>query len=269
MSVLEDTDESKKSLEDTLSRLQLTKDQLLQAEKMVSLGQISAGVAHEINNPLFVISGEMEMLAMEEGLPKGAKESVENIRHQARRIEEIIRRLLEFSRKKEIKFSPLDINKALDDSIELLKYQVKVIGNVDIVKNFWTKVLPVFGDKNQLHEVFLNIMLNAVQAMEEKGGSLTIRTFSEIISENRLDFTQFKMGDHVVGVEIADTGPGMDESTVKKIFDPFFTTKKTGTGLGLSVVFGILESHKANIQVRSKPGEGTSFSIRFPQEKQA
>jgi len=251
LSILEDTDESKKVLEAALKKLKETQDELLQAEKMISLGQIAAGVAHEINNPLFVISEEAEMLSMEPGIPTSAVESVKIIREQVGRIGEIIKRLLEFSRKKEVKFASLDINALVEKVAELLKYQVKLLGCVEVDKKIAAEKLMTEGDQNQLQEAFLNLMINAVQAMEEKGGILTIRTFSEIIKSK-------------VVVQISDTGMGMNEETQKRIFDPFFTTKKTGTGLGLSVCFGIIESHGGSMEVDSRLGVGTTFTVKLP-----
>ncbi len=270
LSILEDTDESKKVLEETVRKLKETQDQLLQAEKMVSLGQIAAGVAHEINNPLFVISGEAEMLGMEEEMrPESVKDSVRTIREQVARIGEIIKRLLEFSRKKEVKFSPLDINVLLDKVLKLLAYQAKLMGQIEIVRQFVEGELIVEGDQNQLQEVFLNLMINAVQAMEERGGILTIRTFSEIIDYLPVTSDKIIKGDKVVCVQISDTGTGMTEETTKRIFDPFFTTKNTGTGLGLSVCLGIVENHNGIIDVDSRMGEGTTFTVKIPLNKKS
>jgi PAS domain S-box-containing protein len=265
LSILEDTDESKKVLEAALMKLKETQDELLQAEKMISLGQIAAGVAHEINNPLFVISGEAEMLSMEPDSTLSAVESVKIIREQVGRIGDIIKRLLEFSRKKEAKFVPLDLNFIVDKAVELLKYQAKLLGHIEIEKKISEEKLTAEGDQNQLQEVFLNLMINAVQAMEEKGGILTIRTFFEIInSEDGDQAGNFRAGDHAAVVQISDTGAGMSEETRKRIFDPFFTTKKTGTGLGLSVCLGIIESHGGRIEVNSKLGIGTMFTVKLP-----
>lgn len=270
LSVLEDTTESKMALEQVIKRLRDTQDQLIQAEKMVSLGQIAAGVAHEINNPLFVISGEAEMLVGEEGLSLSTKESVHCIREQVQRISEIIKRMLEFSRKKDLKFDPIYIDPLLEKSIELLKYQARVVGNIEIVREYSANSLRINGDVNQLTEVFLNLMINAVQAMTDKGGVLTIRSFSEIIKPQQFKFgSPLRSGDPVVGVQVKDTGIGMDEATQKKIFDPFFTTKDGGTGLGLPVCYGIIENHGGAILVESAPGAGTMFTVYLPMKKRA
>ncbi|MBI5873667.1 MAG: PAS domain S-box protein [Candidatus Omnitrophica bacterium] len=265
LSILEDTNESKAELEETLEKLRRAQDELLQAEKMVSLGQIAAGVAHEINNPLFVISGEAEMMGMDENLPESVKESVRIVREQVTRIGDIIKRLLEFSRKKEVAFSRINLNELLDRSIKLLEYQAKATGHVDIINEISQQPIFVSGDQNQLHEVFLNIMLNGIQAMEEKGGTLTLTSFSGIIDPDvGRQVSKFKAGQKVAVIKFKDTGIGMSEETVKRIFEPFFTTKKTGTGLGLSVCFGIIENHGGIIDVESEVGKGTTFVVELP-----
>lgn len=265
LSILEDTNESKETLEVTLAKLKETQGELLQAEKMASLGQIAAGVAHEINNPLFVISGETEMLGMDEAISQSVKDSIRVIREQVNRVVEIIRRLLEYSRKREIKFASVDINALVEKSVVLLKYQAKAVGRLEVEVKLSADPIVIQGDQNQLQEVFLNIMLNAVQAMEEKGGVLTIRVFSEIISPQRSKGRdRFQTGDSLGGVEFSDTGCGMDEETQKRIFDPFFTTKKSGTGLGLSVCAGIIENHGGSTSVESTVGKGTTFTVLFP-----
>ncbi len=264
LSILEDTDESKRALEDTLKKLKTAQDELVQAEKMISLGQIAAGVAHEINNPLFVISGEAEMLNMEDGITPSVKASITVIQEQVKRIDDIIKRLLEFSRKKESKFTSLDVNDLLEKAIELLQYQTKLLKRVNIVKKLPGEPLMINGDQNQLQEVFLNMMINAVEAMEDKGGTLTVSAFSETIKkESGKKESKFKAQEKVVTVQFSDTGIGMDEETRKRIFDPFFTTKKAGIGLGLSVCFGIIESHDGVIEVESQPGQGATFTIKL------
>ncbi|HQP91326.1 MAG TPA: ATP-binding protein, partial [Candidatus Omnitrophota bacterium] len=264
LSILEDTDESKKQLEETLRKLKETQNELLHAEKMISLGQIAAGVAHEINNPLFVISGEAEMLHMDKALSAGARDSIKTIREQVDRIGDIIKRLLEFSRKKEVKFALIDLNSVADKSIDLLKYQAKTFSSVEIVNKLSKDPLFVQGDINQLHEVFVNILLNGIQAMEENGGPLTLSSYIEII-KNRTG--KYEEGRKLAVIQIKDKGVGMDEETKKRIFDPFFTTKKNGIGLGLAVCFGIIENHNGTIDVESRPGEGTTFSVKLPLSK--
>lgn len=267
LSILEDSDESKKALEETFRKLKETQSELLEEEKMISLGQMAAGVAHEINNPLFVISGEAEMLDMDKNLSASTRESVHIIREQATCIGDAIRRLLKFSRKRETKFAAVNISELLRKSIELLRYQIKVLGSVEIVDCFSNETFLVNGDPNQLREVFLNIMINACQAMEDKGGRLTLMSFSEIIKKEDIKGPgRFEPDERVVVVQIKDTGPGMSEETRKRIFDPFFTKKKTGTGF--SVCRGIVENHGGMIEVESAPGAGTTFTVKIPLVKE-
>jgi len=270
LSVLEDTTESKRSLEMTLQKLRETQGQLLQAEKMVSLGQIAAGVAHEINNPLFVISGEAEMLAGKKDLSPRIEEFLRIVRDQVERINDVIKRLLEFSRKRETTMAVVDANALVARSADLLKYQATAQGKIDMRLELASEPLPVLGDANQLIEVFVNVLINAIQAMEERGGTLTVMTFCDIIRGLREEGggeperVAGRADAPYVHVQISDTGVGMSPQVLKKVFDPFFTTKKTGTGLGLSVCYGIIENHGGDIVAESQLGRGTTFTVRLP-----
>lgn len=265
LSILEDTNEAKKTLEETLKKLTDTQAELLQAEKLASLGQIAAGVAHEINNPLFVISGEAEMLELDKKLPDSVMDSIRIIREQVVRIGDITKRLLEFSKKREPRMAQVDVNSLVLKTIDLLRYQAQLISNIEIVTDLSKEPVFVKGDETQLQEVLLNLMLNGIQAMQDTAGTLTIRTFSEIIRNSSLaQEGPFKYADKVVCIEISDTGCGMDDITRAKIFDPFFTTKKTGTGLGLCVCFGIIERHNGVIEVDSQLNIGSKFTVKLP-----
>jgi len=270
LSVLEDTTESKRSLEATLQKLRETQGQLLQAEKMVSLGQIAAGVAHEINNPLFVISGEAEILTARKNVPPEVRDFLRIVRDQVERINDVIKRLLEFSRKRETTRTVVDVNALVARSADLLEYQARAHGKIDMRLELASEPLPVRGDANQLVEVFVNVMINAVQAMEGQGGTLTVMTFCDIIRPPLsdegagLEKPVLKPEAPYVHVQIIDTGSGMPSEVLKKVFDPFFTTKKTGTGLGLSVCYGIVENHGGDIVAESRSGQGTTFTVRLP-----
>lgn len=263
VSMLDDNNQIRKELEKNLAELRKTQAQLIQSEKLASVGQMASGIAHEINNPLTVVSAEAEMLLMDKKKDKETKDATKIIMEQSGKIRAITERLLEFSRKKEFKLAPLGINDVIQKSLALLSYQVK-IGNVKIVKKLASKLPGVLADSNQLQEVFLNIMLNAVQAMNEKGG-LTITSRSESITEGGRRKTDiFKQGEEIVVVEFKDTGKGMDAETLNKVFDPFFTTKEKGTGLGLSICYGIIRNHNGIIEVESEPGKGCTFFVKFP-----
>ena len=256
---------SKKTLKETLDQLKEAEEELLQASKMVSLGQMAAGAIHEIKNLLFVLAGQLEVLKAQEDFLPLAKQTVESMGEQVCAMQEIVQRLLDFSRKKETKRSVCDVNKILKNSIELVKYQTKVRDKVRVAEELSKEPLVILGDPNQLQEVFLNLLMNASEAMEEKGGILTVRSFSKMIEHlSREENSLFKIGDQVIDIEFSDTGFGIDEETKNKIFKPFFTTKKTGTGLGLSLCFNIIESHQGRIYVDSKKGVGTTFTVRLP-----
>jgi PAS domain S-box-containing protein len=248
-------------LKNTYDKLSETQAQLIQSAKMAAIGLLASGVAHEINNPLSVISGETQMLLKDRD--KEIRETSKTILEQVKRIENIVQRLSEFSRWKKPEFTPLDLNKIMEESIFLLKYQTKV-ENIEIVNELTTDLPKPAGDKTQIQEVFLNIMLNAVEAME-RGGILTIRTYSEKITEIEARKTdKFKIGENVAVVEIKDTGKGIDDVGLDKLFEPFFTTKEEGVGLGLSICYGIIEKHGGVIEVQSKLGEGSTFIVKLP-----
>ncbi|MFC1576509.1 nitrogen regulation protein NR(II) [Candidatus Omnitrophota bacterium] len=248
----------KKAEEDSENAFRKIKEheaQLLHAEKMASLGQVVAGVAHEINNPLFVIGGEAEMLSRETN-ERAAKETSATILEQVRRISDIIERLLEFARKKELKHEKIDLNSTLEKTIVLLGYQAR-LDSVEIVKKLSRELPKVKGDVNKLQEVFLNIMLNAVQAMKG-GGKLVVTTRAEMD-------TKYGWAKQVT-VEFKDTGKGIDEDTLKRMFIPLFSTKKSGVGLGLAISSRIIEEHNGVIEVSSEVGKGATFMIRLPAE---
>ena len=256
---------SKKALD---KRSKEAQQDLLQASKMLSLGQMAAGAVHEIKNILFVISGQIEILEMEEGLSPLAKQTTQSMRQQVSQMQGIVRRLLDFSRKKEIQIQECDVNELLKGSVELLRYQIKERDRVKVIEEFAKESLIIKGDADQLNEVFLNLMINAAQAMEEKGGVLTVRSYSKIFDDSSsLAISKIKKGDKVAYIEFSDTGVGMSEKTKKKIFDPFFTTKKEGTGLGLSLCFNIIKDHGGTIEAESQQGAGTTFTVRIPLAK--
>lgn len=240
--------------------------QLVQSEKLAAVGRLAAGVAHEINNPLFVISGEAQMLSKTKD--QETRDALKVILDQTERIKEIVGRLMEFSKPREFKREPLEINTVIEEAIPFLSHQVGVEG-VKIVKKFDMGLPKILGDRHQLQEVFLNIMLNAIQSMEG-GGSLTIVTYSKKVDKyGRRETDRFKLGDTIIVVEIKDTGKGMDDETLRHVFDPFFTTKEKGMGLGLSICYGIIENHAGTIEAQSSLGEGSSFVVKLPIREEA
>jgi signal transduction histidine kinase len=234
-------------------KLQEAQMRLLQAEKMASLGSLAAGVAHEINNPLGGILIYASLLMEEfENENDPRVQDLKRIVEEGTRCKEIVKSLLEFGRQAESKFEPIDINKAINDGLFFLENQA-LFQNIKITKHLDPSLPFIQGDANQIKQVFMNMMVNAAEAMSEEGGSLTITT--GVNPDESSIYISFK-----------DTGVGIPPEIQSKIFDPFFTTKEVGkgTGLGLSTSYGIIQSHHGNIEVESEVGKGTTFKIILP-----
>jgi PAS domain S-box-containing protein len=235
------------------NELQDTQVRLLQSEKMASLGSLAAGVAHEINNPMggILIYASLLMEDFEESNDPRVQD-LKKIVGEATRCKEIVKSLLEFGRQTESRVEPIDINKAILDGLFFLENQV-LFHDIQIVKHLDPSLPLIEGDPNQLKQVFMNMMVNAAEAMSDKGGALTITTGGS--------------PDHSsIFISFQDTGMGISPETQSKIFDPFFTTKAVGkgTGLGLSTSYGIIQSHHGNIEVESEVGKGTTFNLYLP-----
>jgi signal transduction histidine kinase len=232
-------------------KLQETHLQLVSSEKMASLGKLAAGIAHEINNPLggILIYSSLMMEDLPEEDPK--RGDLSRIVQEAGRCKEIVKSLLEFARQTEPKMEPTDINRAIMDGLFFLENQA-LFHNIRIIKKLDPFPPFVRGNAGQLKQVFMNIIVNAAEAMRGNG-TLTITTST---APNR----------KWVFVEFTDTGEGIPEENLNRVFDPFFTTKDVGkgTGLGLSTSYGIVESHGGKIRVKSKVGVGTTFIIELP-----
>jgi len=240
----------RKKMEKELER---TRVQLLQAEKMASLGRLSAGVAHQLNNPLGGIILYTKLVIEDYKLEEAAIEDLQRILKDAERCRDTIKELLEFSRQTNYLMQPCDINDTISRTLFLIENQT-LFQNIDLKKDMAPSLPPISADVQQLNHVFMNIILNAADAMEGKG-ELTIKSYLRS-NLNR------------VCIEISDTGPGIPEDTLSHIFDPFFTTKEEGkgTGLGLSLAYSIIENHGGSIQATSKPGKGATFVIEFPRK---
>ena len=238
--------------DDITDRVQL-ESQLLQAEKLSSIGLLAAGVAHEVNTPLAVISNYAQMLAkqLSSDDPRGAM--VEKLIKQTFRASEIISGLLNFSRTGPGEFGEVDLNRTLRDTLVLVEPQLRS-SQVRVAAELDGALPPIHGDTGKLQQVLLNLFFNARDAMPQ-GGRLTVRTLRPP-----------DKGGTRVQVEVHDTGVGIAPEDLDKIYDPFFTTKRTGrgTGLGLAVTYGIVREHNGSIQVDSRPGQGTLFRLDFP-----
>jgi signal transduction histidine kinase len=286
-----------KKLETALGRLEDTQTQMIQSEKMASIGQLAAGVAHEINNPTGYVSSNLKTLSdylkeigqlirkyqsfiesLSHGKSNGVDDSdavktIQNIksfeedmdigfllediddligdcREGTDRIKKIVLDLKDFAHPGEDKLQSMDINRGLESTLNVvyneLKYKAtlhKQFGDIPMVNAY----------PQQLNQVFMNILVNAAQAIEKKGDI-------HIVTQKK---------DDVVEIEISDTGCGIDPKNISRIFDPFFTTKDVGkgTGLGMNIAYNIVKKHDGTIDVRSEPGKGTTFAIRIPTGK--
>jgi two-component system NtrC family sensor kinase len=227
---------------------------LMQAGKLAAIGQLAAGVAHEINNPLTVINANAEMLQMSIEPTDDNYESVELIAQAGQRAANVVRGLLDFARQTEYAFEAANVNDSIRRALSLVTYQFNAT-NIDIVATLEKDLPGVEGSWEHLQSVWLNLLLNARDAIQEKSGE---RRF-EII-------TRYEPGEKEVLVVVHDTGRGMTPDELAHIFEPFYTTKAPGegTGLGLATCHRIVEQHNGEINVTSTAGEGTTFVVRLP-----
>jgi two-component system NtrC family sensor kinase len=232
-------------------KLQETHLQLVSSEKLASLGKLAAGIAHEINNPLGGILIYSSLMMEDLSETDSKRQDLARIVQEASRCKDIVKSLLEFARQTEPKMEPTDINRAITDGLFFLENQA-LFHNIRIVKKLDSFLPFVRGNASQLKQVFMNIIVNAAEAMHGSG-TLTIATYPS-------------PDEKTVSIEFTDTGEGIAEENLTRIFDPFFTTKDVGkgTGLGLSTSYGIVEGHGGKINARSKVGVGTTFTIELP-----
>src|SRR6266446_5759583 len=239
---------------DDVTQRERMEEQMTQTEKLTSLGLLAAGVAHEVNTPLAVISNYIQMLAKQMPNDDPRHAIIDKIVRQTFRASEIVNNLLNFSRTGAAELADIDVNRVVEETLSLVAHPLKT-SQIHIVKQLGDALPPVRGSANKLQQVFLNLFLNARDAMPA-GGMLEVRTAAHNGS---------------VEVEVVDTGAGIPREHIHRIFDPFFTTKSNGrgTGLGLSVSYGIIKEHAGKIDVRSTPGKGTSFHVEFPALRKA
>ena len=244
-------------MDDITERVEL-ESQLSQADKLSSIGLLAAGVAHEVNTPLAVISSYTQMLAKQLQGDTQKSGLLEKITRQTFRASEIVNNLLNFSRTSGTEFANVDINKVITDTLALLEHQFKV-SKITVESELTPNISPIQGNPGRLQQVFLNLFLNAKDAMAG-GGKLTVATTNG----------------ELVSVRVSDTGSGIAPEHIQRIYDPFFTTKTApkdgqtrGTGLGLSVTYGIIQEHAGKIRVESNAGAGTTFALDFPLSRKA
>ena len=236
--------------------------QLIQAQKLDSLGRLAGGVAHDLNNLLSPILGYSELLLDDFAINDQRKEKLEQINKAGVRARDLVHQLLAFSRKQTLEFKPVNINNVLTDFGKLLQRSIREDIEISIGQSPLMK--PIMADIGQIEQVIMNLSINAADAMPE-GGKLIIETaLAELDETYTSTHSVVNPGEYVM-LSFSDTGHGMDEGTRLKIFEPFFSTKgKQGTGLGLATVYGIVKQHKGNIWVYSELGNGTIFKVYLP-----
>ncbi|HET6459642.1 MAG TPA: PAS domain S-box protein, partial [Syntrophales bacterium] len=251
----EDITERKKAegkLRGTLCELQETRDLLIQSEKLAAMGQLSAGVAHEIMNPINIISMKIQLMGMTETLTDEAKADLQVCKDQIARITNITKGLGQFARVSDKQMALGDLNQLCDHVVTLIAPRLKV-ENVKTDIQYQPNLPLIQMDKDKMEQVILNLISNALDAMHDKEEKI-LRILTEF------------NGGNVVGLTISDNGTGIAPEIMNRIFDPFFTTKKTGegTGLGLSISYGIIRDHAGNIRAENNERGGTSFFIELP-----
>jgi len=234
--------------------LHLSQRQLVQSAKLAAIGELATNIAYEVNNPLTGVLGYAGLLLKADDIPSDKKEQLRTIERETIRAREVLKNLLDFSRRKPPQLVKTDISELIQNTVLLVKGQAK-LGNVEIVRDCPPGLPPVALDADEMMQVFVNLINNAFIAMS-KGGTLTIRCRPD----------RDRSGKEVVTVELADTGHGIPEEHLDKVFDPFFTTKPDGegAGLGLSISYMIVQNHGGRIEVESKVGQGSTFRVSLP-----
>jgi signal transduction histidine kinase len=260
-------------LQQSHEELKNAQSQLIQAEKMQSVGRLAAGVAHEVKNPLAILKMGLEYVS--KNLPSDDPTLglvVNDMNDAIKRADSIILGLLDFSVPHALDSHAEEINAVVAQSLALVRHELELAPHpIDLVRDFATDIPRVFMDRNKIKQVLVNVLTNAIHAMPN-GGTLTVRTYARQFQAGELNADagsrladHFRPGETVVVTEVTDTGTGISEEKLAKIFDPFFTTKPTGkgTGLGLTVTKKIVELHGGTIALRNRPEGGVAVTITF------
>jgi two-component system NtrC family sensor kinase len=237
---------------DTREReLKVSQAALIQSEKMAAFGQLGAGIAHEVKNPLAGIIGLAQLLLRKAEKDSPLYKNLEMIEKEAKRSKSITENLLKFARQEKVSLMKIDLNAVAADSAAIVDHQLG-INKIRLERKLAPGLPQIVGNANQLQQVLMNLMINAQQAMEGKTGTVTLST--RLLKADTLE------------LRVTDTGPGIPQDIQAKIFEPFFTTKPAGkgTGLGLSVSYGIIKDHKGEVRIESAPGKGAAFIITLP-----
>jgi two-component system NtrC family sensor kinase len=242
---------SRTEIQETLKTLKDTQEQLIQTEKLSAMGEFVAGVAHELNNPLTGVIGFSQMLH-ESGIDERQQTYLDRIIGSAERCRKIVQGLLTFSRRHRPERRSVNIHELLDSALEILKYEL-LTSNIEVTTDFCNEIPLIPADPHQIQQVFLNVLNNAKQALEhaERKGTIHITT---------------RLVNHSIRIQFQDNGPGISAQDLKNIFNPFFTTKRVGegTGLGLSLSYGIIREHGGSITAESQSGSGALFTVDLP-----
>ena len=231
-----------------VSEIKALTEQLIRADRLAAMGELTAGVAHEVRNPLGIIRASVQLMEDTQADPDRAREAATVIKQEIDRLDKVIKALLDFGRPSTPTMMRVDVADVLSEVV-LFTRKFASRGDVEIEEHYDPDVPLVMADPDQLKQVFVNLISNAVQAMEGEGGSLTVSTGSD---------------DGFVFVRFVDTGPGIPPDTLGKVFDPFYSTRDAGTGLGLTIVHRIVDEHDGHIEVASDLGQGTAFTVSLP-----
>ncbi len=243
-----------KAFNEMTSKLVLAQRQLYHSDKLASLGRLAAGLAHEINNPLTGVLSYSSVLQKRKEFEPEVRKDLEVIVNETKRCREIVKRLLDFARPQPAEKKQADLDDVIARTLAILENQFKK-RRVEIETRLSPDLPQIYADAAQLQQVLVNLLVNAADALGDQGGTVTIATAPANVTD----------GAEAVTLNISDTGCGIASDDLTRIFEPFFTTKgQQGTGLGLAVVWGIVEEHGGTISVSSKPGDGTTFTVQFP-----
>jgi signal transduction histidine kinase len=228
--------------------------QLLQSSKLATMGELAAGIAHELNNPLATVSLQTESLIGQIADDDPKRGALKIIEQEVERMAKLIGNLLQFSRRNHAQISTIDVYQEIENTLDLIEYQLRS-RQINVVREFADAIPPLHADNQQLRQVFLNLLTNASDAMAQ-GGTLTLR-----MAAGRTEH-----GASAIVIEFADTGTGIKPEDLLKVWEPFFTTKAEGkgTGLGLAICRRIVEEHKGTINIESEIGQGTIVRITLP-----
>ncbi len=241
-------------------------NQLLQSQKAEALGTLAGGIAHDFNNILSAIIGYTELAKIHVAKPAVASAELDQVLKASDRAKSLVNQILAFSRKASIEYTPVDLQFAISDTLKMLRSVIP--SDINIVPSLKENIV-ILSDPTQVHQIIMNLSINAAQAMEKDGGTLSVELDSVVIGDGDTKFLpELTPGDYAL-IRVRDTGLGMSEEVRERIFLPYFTTRETGkgTGLGLAVIQGIIKKHKGTIICRSEPGAGTTFEIYLPELK--